>query len=108
MQRAPLLKPLSTMQEVVCNLLGVGLSYGEVAGELRISEDMVRTHTKRAAARIPGDLPAQTRCIVWARGATLDVLQGLTLRYEITSRQQRNSKPAPPHSGEVVGTARLL
>lgn len=99
MQRAETTVPLSRMQEVVCNLLGIGLSYREVAESLLISVEMTKEHTKRAAAKIPGDLPAQARCIAWARGASLDVLQGLTLRYEVMTRH--------PQGREVVGLGQL-
>lgn len=80
MERAATLAPMSRMQETVCILLGALNSYAAVAEHLLISEDMVRVHCKRAAAKIPGDLPAQSRAIAWARGATLDVLTGTTLR----------------------------
>lgn len=83
MERAGTLAPMSKMQELVCILLGALGSYAAVADHLSISEDMVRTHCKRAAAKIPGDLPAQARAAAWARGATLDVLTGTALRTEI-------------------------
>lgn len=86
MERAALRAELSPMQSLVVDFLGMGMTYAELSTELAISADMVRTHTKRAAAKIPGDLPAQIRCIAWARGATLDVLQGLTLRFEVQER----------------------
>lgn len=102
MQRTTPARPLSRMQLIVCDLLGVGLTAREVAKELHISVDMVKQHTKRAAEKLPGDLPAQSRCVVWARGATLDVLQGLTLRYEVTAtangeRYPRSRDVLPHH-----------
>lgn len=81
--RAPTLAPLSKMQELVCILLGVMQSYAAVGEHLSISEDMVRVHAKRAAAKIPGDMAAQAKCVAWARGATLDVLTGTALRSEV-------------------------
>lgn len=83
MERAATTSPLSKMQELVCVLLGALGSYSAVADHLSISEDMVRTHCKRAASKIPGDLPAQARAAAWARGASLDVLTGTALRAEI-------------------------
>ncbi|HTJ62107.1 MAG TPA: hypothetical protein VL333_13030 [Candidatus Saccharimonadales bacterium] len=97
MERVALLAPFSTMQEIVVDLLGVGLTYTELAVHLKISEEVVREHAKRAARKIPSDLPTQMRCIVWARGATLDVLQGLTLRYEVQTRSP-SARTRPPVS----------
>lgn len=84
MERAPTLKPLSPMQHVVTMLAALGLSHEEIRVELKLNSlRTVRYHLNEAAARIPGDLPAEARVVAWARGATIDVLEGRTLRFEI-------------------------
>lgn len=98
MQRAPTTAPLSAMQLVVAELLGIGQTAEAVAESLRITVDGVRHHVKRAAAKIPSDLPAQQRVVAWARGATTDVLQGATLKVEVINRGDRRRS----HSGSVV------
>lgn len=90
--------PMSRMQEVVCILLGVLGSYAAVASHLEMSEDSVREHTKRAAAKIPGDLTAQAKAIMWARGATLDVLTGDSLKLEVA----KVALTRRSHSGGIV------
>lgn len=98
MLRAPTTAPLSTMQLVVAELLGLGLPAEDVAAELRITIEGVRHHVKRAAAKIPSDLPAQQRVVAWARGASADVLQGATLKVEVMNRRDRRRS----HSGSIV------
>jgi hypothetical protein len=73
-------RPLSAMEEVVCILLGAGLSYREVGESLAIPKSLARKYAKTAALKIPGDLAAQEKCTAWARGATMDVLDGRALR----------------------------
>ena len=102
MDRAPLTAPHSPMQSLVCDFLGLGMTYAELAEELHISPDMVREHTKRAAAKIPGDLPAQMRCIAWARGASLDVLRGMSLRAEVNEKARGINGRRGPTARETV------
>jgi hypothetical protein len=71
----------------------------DIASELHITRGMVRWHLNRIAARLPGDLPAKVRVMAWARGATLDVLEGRTLRFEFMRDAELAARPA--HS---VGT----
>lgn len=103
MDRAATSSPLSPMQLGVCELLGLGHTYVELADDLGVSVDMIREHAKLAAAKIPGDLPAQARCIAWARGATEDVLKGLSLRYEVTMKVRRMDANHPL-CGEISPT----
>lgn len=81
--------PLSPMQFAVANLLGIGLSHAEIAAELHISISNVRSHMRHAAERVPGDLPREAKLVAWVRGATLDVLEGVTLRGEFMLAAQR-------------------
>lgn len=84
MDRVPPLKPLSSMQRVVATLAALGLTHEQMRAELgNISLRTVRYHLYEAAKRIPGDLPAEAKVVAWARGATLDVLEGRTLRFEV-------------------------
>lgn len=80
--------PVTPMQNVVATLLGIGQSHEEIAVELGVSRGMVRDHINRLAARIPGDLPATARIIVWVRGASIDILEGNTLRFEMMARER--------------------
>jgi DNA-binding CsgD family transcriptional regulator len=79
-ERVPPLRGLTVMQELVCNLLAANLSYAAIGEELHITPGMVRFHAKRAAKRLPGDLPTLERCRAWARGASLEVLTGAQLK----------------------------
>lgn len=89
MERAPTSKPVSRMQIVVATLLGLGRAHDEIATQLSININTVRWHLKELAKRIPGDLPAEARVVAWVRGATQDVLEGKTLRYEIMLEGER-------------------
>lgn len=88
-ERVPTLLPMTTMQYAVAVLLGLKYTYGEVATALGISGRTVRFHTVRAADRIPGDLPTQMKVMAWARGASLDVLEGNALYIEV--RRERTA-----------------
>lgn len=81
-ERVPPLKPLSPMQYAVVVLLGIGMSHEEVAATLRIKRSVVRSYMREALKKIPGDLPAEARLVAWVRGASLDVLEGTSLRVE--------------------------
>jgi hypothetical protein len=81
-ERAPTLKPLTPMQYTIAMLVGINRPNAEIATDLHITPGMVRWHINRIAARLAGDLPAKVRVMVWARGATTDVLEGRTLRFE--------------------------
>jgi hypothetical protein len=83
MERAPLREQMTRSQYVVCCLLGIGYSHAQVAEELDISRGTVRHHINAAVKKIPGDLPPVARCVAWVRGASLDVLEGKTHRYEM-------------------------
>ena len=92
------------MQFAVATLLGVGLSHAEIATELHISISNVRAHMRYAAKKIPGDLPMEAKIVAWIRGATLDVLEGLTLRGEFMRDAQRGRIVSAPR--EIVRLAR--
>ncbi len=81
--------PLSPMQYAVTVLLGLGKSHPEIAEELHITVDTVRWHMRYAAGKIPGDLPREAKLVAWVRGASLDVLEGLTLRGEFMRDSER-------------------
>jgi ATP/maltotriose-dependent transcriptional regulator MalT len=95
MDRVPTTKPLSPMQTVVASLLGLGLSHEEVREELHVSLRTVRYHLNEAAKRIPGDLPAESRVVAWVRGASIDVLEGRTLRFEVMRDGQKAAATSP-------------
>lgn len=83
LERAPLIEPMSPTQYAVVMLLGVRYSYQRIAQELGVRPETVRSHAVQAAEKIPGDFPVQARCMLWARGATLDVLTGEGLMREV-------------------------
>ena len=85
---------MSKMQGVVAMLCGLGLSNEEIAGHLRVSKRVVIWHIRNAAAKIPGDLRAKERVTAWVRGASLDVLEGRSLRAEFMVDAQRASREA--------------
>lgn len=83
MERVATLKPVTPMQLVVAVMLGLNMTHEEIAAELEIGLGTVRDHIARLSKRIPGDMPATSRVVAWVRGASLDVLEGRTLRYEV-------------------------
>lgn len=89
MERAAPLKPVTPLQLVIASLLGVGATHAEVATQLNIKIGTLRDHLNRLAKRLPGDLPAEARVVAWVRGASLDVLEGKTLRYEMMVQGER-------------------
>ena len=93
MERVPTTRPLTPIQLVIATLAGVNLSHATIAAELHITVGTVRYHINRAAKKVPGDLPAEQRIVAWVRGATLDVLEGKTLRFEIMRDAQAASVP---------------
>src|SRR3982751_2588773 len=102
--RVPPLAPLSPMQYAVTMLLGVGYSHKEIAETLSISVSMVRSHMREALAKIPGDLPREARLVAWVRGATLDVLEGTTIRAEFM-RDAMRSRVSVSRAVATVGTS---
>lgn len=63
--------PLSPRQMEVAELLAAGLSRGEIARELGISERTVRAHLERLDERLPG------AGNVWARATRFVLLMGV-------------------------------
>lgn len=90
-------------------LLGLGYTYPRIADELGINDTTVRFHAVQAGRKIPGDLPVQTRCALWARGATLEVLTGSALMAEVTTQAVRFARETrrnrPPHLARVRSTS---
>lgn len=102
MERVEPLKPLTPVQLVIATMLGLSYSHAEIAAELHITVGTVRDHLTHLAKRIPGDLPATARVIAWVRGASLDVLEGRTLRFEI----MRDGRAASAEMAELERKAR--
>lgn len=90
MERATPSRPLTPMQLAIAGLAGVNLSHAQIATELHITVGTVRYHINRAAKKLPGDLPAEQRVVAWMRGATLDVLEGRSLRFEMMRDAQQS------------------
>lgn len=74
--RVPLHRELTDSERAVSLLLARGFKPDQIATRVGTSVHTVRMHIIGAALKIPGDLPAQTKLIVWWRGATHDVLTG--------------------------------
>lgn len=74
--RVPLARPLTRHQLVVASLVAERYTAAEISALTGISERTVHWHTRRAADRIPGDLPPIERVCAWYRGATVQVLTG--------------------------------
>jgi DNA-binding CsgD family transcriptional regulator len=94
-ERVTPIKPLSPMQYAVAVLLGLSYSHDEIAGQLRISRSMVRSHMREAMRKLPGDLPRETRIVAWVRGASIDVLDGMRLRGQFMLDAQRQMIDVP-------------
>ncbi len=80
MERLILDPPLAPQQLVCVTLIALGHDYRAIGQLLGISEHTAAQHVKKAARKIPGDLDQRTKAICWARGATLDVLMGTSLK----------------------------
>lgn len=100
MERAPTTTPVTPMQLCVATLLALGQTQGEVAAALGIGIGTVRDHLDRIARKIPGDLPREQRVVAWVRGATVDVLEGRTLRYEFMVESAKGAA-----LGDLIGVA---
>ena len=74
--RAPLFRAFTRAEQAVVAALGRGAEYSEIAEWLSVKPRTVKFHAEGAAAKIPGNLPAKTRIIMWVRGATIDMLEG--------------------------------
>ena len=72
--RVPLKAPLTPSQAEVVELVAQGNNFQECSAKLGISYMSVIDRAQRAANKIPSDLPAWPRLIVWARGADQTVL----------------------------------
>jgi hypothetical protein len=96
MDRVPLCRPLTPLQYSIAVLLGLSFTHRKIAAELSVSVATVRSRMRAIAARIPGDLPREQRIIAWVRGASLDVLEGKTLRFEVMRDAQAGRSTAKP------------
>lgn len=76
------------MESLVASMIGYGHNYSDIAERLRIARETAAHHAKRAAKKIPGDLPQQMKIVFWFRGAPIELL---TARWE------------SPISGDVLG-----
>lgn len=89
------------MQAAVVDLVGVLQSYAEIAALLATSENAVRELARRAARKMPGDLPTYARCCAWARGASYDVLVGGTHRAAVIGGSPRKRAEAVARTREA-------
>lgn len=92
--RAPLRSPLTATQEYACLLVGLRLSYAEIGRELGVAPTTARTHVEQAAAKMPGDLPAYWRVLLWVRGADEAALTGTRFREALTTTTGTEPVPA--------------
>lgn len=79
-------KPLTATEYAVAVLIGINRSYDQIAADLEIKKSTVHSHATNASRKLPGDLPNKAKLLAWSRGATLDVLEGRSLRYEVMLR----------------------
>lgn len=91
--RVPLKRPLTRNQLVVVALIADMYSQKEIAALTGIMERTVRFHIRRAADRIPGDLPPTERVRAWYRGAPLPVLCGRSVFDPLPERQTVTTAP---------------
>lgn len=73
-RRVATARPLSNTQRAVAALLSLGHTAAGIGERLGCKPSTVRWHIEQAADRIPGNLEAKHRLIVWYRGGGLDVL----------------------------------
>lgn len=74
MTRVPLHAVLTRREAQVAELIGRGFKLAQVAEGLGIGAVTARDYMYGVSSKIPGDLPARARIIVWWRGASLDIL----------------------------------
>lgn len=68
--------PVTRRQMAMVAMLSERWTYKQIAAFFGLSVAGVREHIVSAAARIPGDGPPAERCVMWYRGASLQVLFG--------------------------------
>lgn len=78
--RVELLKPLTPQEEIVCLLVAHGHNYRDIGERLQLSHRTIEKYAEEAGRKIPGDLPAQMKMVVYMRGGSMDVLTGDWLR----------------------------
>lgn len=98
--RVALRRPLTRNQFVVAALLAEMYSQKEIAAVTGIMERTVRWHIRRAADRIPGDLPPTERVRAWYRGASVEVLCGQSV-FDPLPERQTVSAAAPAVSSSL-------
>ena len=74
--RVPTSKPVTRRQMAIIAMLSERWTLKQIAAFFGISVQGVREHLVGAARRIPGDGPPTERCVMWYRGASLQVLFG--------------------------------
>lgn len=103
-ERVPTLAQLTEMQFIVAVLLGCNKDYNEIAAELKIERSTVKYHAEEAAKKVVGDLPCAVKLAVWARGASRDVLEGRSLRFEVMT----TAEPGRSRMKRPIGTSPLV
>ncbi len=73
MSRIPLIEPLTSTESLVVEMLYQGQSDREIAVQLGVTAETVRSHVCNAARKIPGDLPQRLRIRFWAAGQATTV-----------------------------------
>lgn len=81
--RTALAAPLTKSQAACAILLANGHNYRDIGERLGTSWHAVKFHVQAAAAKIPGDLPAQMKVVFWMRGATREMLEGAKTNTEL-------------------------
>ena len=74
--RYPPISAFTPQQKLVMAMIANGMSYREIALRLAIDWETARFHARKAAQRMPGDLPTLTKVHFWVRGATVDQFTG--------------------------------
>jgi len=69
-------KPITRRQMAMIAMLSERWTYKQIAAFFGLTVCGVREHIVEAARRIPGDGPPSERCVMWYRGASLQVLFG--------------------------------
>lgn len=70
------LRRLSPSEKVIGAMLARGVPTGDIQKLLNLNETSLRGKIQDLAAKIPGDLPAIAKIVVYFRGASYGVLTG--------------------------------
>lgn len=72
--RVKLIEPFTPTEAALVEQLGEGQRLAVLASVFGVTTDTLRVHTRNAARKIPGTVPAMAKIDLWWRGGTIEAL----------------------------------